>query len=74
MLRKIIIDGKQKGTFDLTLTHNSDTKSRSYQQKNSMTQISWGDAKEIIAKENLIGNSASLFKTKMKDEFILEIS
>lgn len=38
-----------------------------------MTNISWGDAKRIIAKDNLIGKSASLFKTKKHDLFILSI-
>ena len=46
---------------------------RSYEQKNSMTSISWGEAKKVIAKENLIGKSATLYKTKKKGEFTFEI-
>ncbi|MBN8682266.1 MAG: phospholipase D family protein [Chitinophagales bacterium] len=70
----ITIDGKSKGTFDLVLTHNSDTGSRSYQQKNSMTQVSWGFAKEHIAKPELIGKQARLYKTRKNNVFVLEIN
>lgn len=70
----IVIDGKPSGSFKLTLTHNPLTTTRSYEQKNSMTQVSWGAAKKIIAKDELIGKTAKLFKTKKKGEFTLEIS
>lgn len=69
----IVIDGKPSGTFKLTLTHNPRTDTRSYEQKNSMTSISWGEAKKVIAKEKLIGKSATLYKTKKKGEFTFEI-
>lgn len=45
---KIIIDGKDYGGFELILTHNPKTDTRSYQQKNSMTSLSWGNAKKFI--------------------------
>jgi HKD family nuclease len=70
----IVIDGKSAGIFKLTLTHNPLTNTRSYEQKNSMTQVSWGNAKRVIAKEGLIGRTAKLFRTKKKNEFTLEIS
>ncbi len=69
----IVIDGRSSGSFKLTLTHNPRTDTRSYEQKNSMTSISWGEAKNVIAKDNLIGKSATLYKTKKKEEFTLEI-
>ncbi|MBI3510320.1 MAG: phospholipase D family protein [Bacteroidetes bacterium] len=69
----IVIDGKPSGSFKLTLTHNPRTDTRSYEQKNSMTSISWGEAKKVIAKDNLIGKNATLYKTKKKSEFTLEI-
>lgn len=70
---KILIEGKNEGTYNLTITHNTRTDTRSFEQKNSMTQISWGDAKKVIAKDKLIGKSASLLKTKKPDHFILSI-
>lgn len=39
----IIIDGKVAGRYKLTLTHNPLTNTRSYEQNNSMTSISWGE-------------------------------
>jgi hypothetical protein len=69
-----VIEGKPSGSFKLILTHNPLTNTRSYEQNNSMTQVSWGDAKNIVAKEELIGKTAKLFKTKKKGEFTLEIS
>ena len=69
----LIVDGKNYGAFNLLITHNSNANSRSYEQKNSMTQISWGEAKKIIAKNELIGKSASLYGTDNESEFILSI-
>ena len=70
----IVLDGKAMGSFKLRLTHNTRTDTHSYKQKNSMTSISWGEAKKVIAKNRLIGKSVALRKTKKKDEFTLEIS
>jgi HKD family nuclease len=69
-----VIEDKPSGSFKLILTHNPLTNTRSYEQNNSMTQVSWGDAKKVVAKEELIGKTAKLFKTKKKGEFTLEIS
>jgi HKD family nuclease len=70
---KIIIDGKDFGNYNLKLTHNSKVGTATYQEKNSMTQVSWGEAKKLIARAELIGKTARLFKTKKKGEFILEV-
>lgn len=72
---KIIIDGTDFGDFELSLTHNTLTNTKSYLQKNSMTSLSWGNAKKIIARNELIGKSAKLFKINHKpSHFILEIA
>lgn len=68
----IIIDNTNQGSYELVITHNSKTDSASYKQKNSMTSISWGSAKKIIAKEELIGKSATLYKDQ-KDLFTIVI-
>lgn len=70
---QIIVLGKNYGSFELKLSHNSNNKLVSYEQHQPMTKIHWGYAKKIIAKDNLIGKSASLFKTKKPDQFILSI-
>ncbi|MDQ3748100.1 MAG: phospholipase D family protein [Acidobacteriota bacterium] len=71
---KLIIMGIDYGVFELTLSHNTRTDTATYEQKNSMTSISWGEAREHIAKDELIGRSAKLYKNEDKvDEFILVI-
>jgi HKD family nuclease len=73
-LFKIIVDGTDCGNFQLTLTHNTKTDTRSYEQKNSMTSISWGTAKDVIAKEELIGKSLNLYRNDgEKNEFTIVI-
>ena len=73
-LFRIVVIKKDYGTFALTLTHNPRTDTRSYEQKNSMTSISWGDAKPIIAREELIGRSAKLYGNSAKNgEYTLVI-
>lgn len=70
---RIIVEGMDFGIFELRLSHNTKTDTTSYKDKNSMTSISWGAAKKIIAKEELIGKSANLYKNNKKGEFTLEI-
>lgn len=71
-LFRIIILGKDYGTFALTITHNPRTDTRSYEQNNGMTSLSWGDAKSIIARDELIGRSAKLYSNNT-NEFSLII-
>ncbi len=71
---KIIIMGKAMGDFELGLSHNTDTNSKTYKENNCMTSLIWGDARSLIAKSELRGLNAQLFKVQdKKDEFILEI-
>lgn len=74
-LFQIIIKGKDHGIFSLALTHNTRTDTASYRQKNSMTSVIWGESKKIVAKRDLIGASAKLYKNQGTENFfILEIS
>lgn len=66
-LFKIIISGKDWGDFELILTHNTLIDTPTYKQKNSMTQVSWGDAKEIIAKDELLGKTVKLYNNIGKE-------
>lgn len=72
-LFRIVVSGKDHGTFGLTLTHNPKTNTRSYEQKNSMTSVSWGDAKVIVAKRELIGKIAKLYSSSVSGEYVLII-
>jgi len=72
-LFRIKVIGKDHGTFALTLTHNPKTNTRTYEENNSVTSISWGDTKPFIAREELIGRSAKLYDSANKGEFVLII-
>ncbi len=72
---RFIINGDDYGEFELTLSHNTKTDSAAYLQHNSMTQISWGKAKQIIAKQELIGNICKLYAvTSDLNRFVFEIA
>lgn len=71
---RIVILGVDYGIYTLKLTHSTNTNSTSYKQKNSMTQLSWEGAKELIAQEGLLRRTAFLYKSKKKPHrFTLEI-
>ena len=58
---EIIINGISNGNYDLRLTHNSKTNTKTYAQNNAMTQIHWGDAKALVAKRGLLGKHMTLY-------------
>lgn len=71
---RVVIKDVDYGTFALRLSHNTDTNSASYKQKNSMTSLHWGEARELIAKEDLLDRILSIYAdTKTADQFTLEI-
>jgi len=71
---EIRVKGVSHGTHTLKLTHNTLKTSKAYQQRNAMTQIHWGDAKEFIAKRDLLERELKLSEVVGKpNQFILEI-
>jgi HKD family nuclease len=70
---EIIIAGVSYGVYQLKLTHNSDTHTKTYLQNNAMTQIHWGQAKQLIAKPALLDSRVSLHR-RGKRFFRLSIS
>ncbi len=69
-----VIKGVNCGNFRLKLSHKTDTTSRSYEQKQPMTQVHWGKARSIIAKRDLLGRIMSLYrKDGTPPEFLIEI-
>ncbi|WP_097458976.1 phospholipase D family protein [Mangrovitalea sediminis] len=61
---RIIIAGINMGTYELLISHKTDTQSESYRQKNFMTQIHWGTAISIIADDSLLKRSLFLYKAE----------
>jgi hypothetical protein len=71
---RFVINGTTYGIFPITITHNPKTDTASYKQKNSMTQLSWGETKNLIAQDELIGKTATLYKdVTVADAFTLMI-
>lgn len=62
----LIVRGHDYGEFSLKLTHDTNTASRSFQQNNATTRLSWGSAKAIIADRDLIGKKLRLYKDLSK--------
>ena len=71
---EIIVKRLDYGTFTLRLSHNTDTTSRTYEQGNAMTSVSWGATMKIIAQRDLLGRIMSLYRRDGNPpEFLIEI-
>ena len=71
---QLVVRDVNYGVFALRLSHNSRTDTRSYEQRNSMTLLHWGEARHIIAREDLLGRTMYLYRDIMEQElFVLEI-
>ena len=69
-----IIRGVDYGPHTLQLSHNTRTDTTAYTQRNSMTQLHWGEARQIIAHEDLLDRTLFLYRDDAQDDlFILEI-
>lgn len=60
----LVIRGINKGVFRVTITHDNRTNTTMYQQRNFMTAMSWGTAREHVAQENLIGSILRLYRSE----------
>ena len=71
---QLVIRDVNYGVFSLKLSHNSRTDTRAYQQHNGMTQLHWGEARHIIAREDLLGRTMYIYRDSIDDGlFVLEI-
>ncbi len=59
---EIIIKNISYGTFNLEITHDPRTNTKSYKQSNTMTKIKWGEARSLIAKRDLLGRTLKLYQ------------
>ena len=70
----IYTKGEFQGEYMLKISHNNDTASTTYLQKNSMTNVSWGDAKGVIANKDLLGRILFLSrKDSTPPEYMISI-
>lgn len=69
---QLIINGKDCGFFNLTVTHRTDSDSETFLQANSVTDLRWGKAINYIKNPELKGEKLQLLKKG--DLFIIKIN
>lgn len=68
------VNGVYYGSKMLALKHDARTDTRSYEQKNSMTHLRWGELKPFVAQPELLGEVLKLYLVDDKvTEFLIEI-
>lgn len=71
---QLVVKGVSYGEFDLRIAHTTSTTTRSYKQRNAMSRLSWGAAREYVARPDLIGRRLSLYRDNASPKkFVLEI-
>jgi len=71
---RLIIRDVDYGVYTLRLSHNTRTDTSAYRRKNSMTQLHWGLARNLIAREDLLDRTMYLYRDETgPDLFVLEI-
>jgi hypothetical protein len=71
---RLIIRDVDYGVFTLRLSHNTRTDTAAYEQNNSMTQLHWGEARPLVAREDLLDRIMYLYRDETDpDLFVLEI-
>jgi len=70
----LIVKGVNHGTHQLWIRHTNSTDSTAYEQRNAMSRLSWGTAKDFIQRRDLIGRTLSLYRDAARPErFLIEI-
>ncbi len=69
---EIVIKNISYGIYELEVTHNPKTNTRSYKQGNVTTKIKWGEARSLIANRDLLDRTLRLFK-KNSTDFVIVI-
>jgi HKD family nuclease len=71
---EIIIKGINYGEHWLTLSHNTNTQSKSYKQNNAMTNLRWEPIKHLVRNRDLMGRTMFLYRKDTKTpQFLIEI-
>ena len=71
---RVVIKNVDYGVFGMHLTHDSRKNSRAYQQRNSMTQLHWGEVAPLVTHEDLLGRTMYLYQDcDQPNFFVLEI-
>ncbi|WP_188455455.1 hypothetical protein [Virgibacillus oceani] len=69
-----VIEGVDYGKYELELKHDIRTNTKTYEQRQPMTHLLWGDARELVVNENLLGKELTLYSVRdTVDEYLIEI-
>ena len=69
----IYIRGVRKTRLDLTIRHSRSKRSATYLQHNAVTHLSWGRARQIIARPFLLGSTLTLYRSKSRRDYLIDI-
>ncbi|MFQ5452391.1 MAG: phospholipase D family protein, partial [Candidatus Paceibacterota bacterium] len=69
---EIVIKNISYAVYNLEVTHDPRTNTPSYEQRNVMTKIKWGDARPLIARRDLLDRTLKLYR-KNSTEFEIVI-
>ncbi|MBC2318505.1 hypothetical protein HCC18_16795 [Listeria booriae] len=70
-----IIDGIEYGWHELNIKHDTRKNTITYRQKQPMTHLMWGTAKDLICNEALLSKELRMYSIDSRvDEFLIEIA
>lgn len=71
---QLVVQGVNHGDFDLVIAHSTSTTNTTYLQRNSTTRLRWGQVRQYVAHERLLGCSLMLYRdTDLATRFLIEI-
>lgn len=71
---QLVIKGVNYGEYKLRIGHTTSTDTRSYEQRNAMTRLSWGPIRKHVAKEQYINRTVSLYRDSNDPKrFLIEL-
>ncbi|MCF8428401.1 MAG: phospholipase D family protein [Bacteroidia bacterium] len=68
---EVVVSGSSYGEHNLLVSYNPAFESN---QRNYTTSIHWGNVRNIIANENLLGNELNLYRKTGTNTFVIEIT
>lgn len=66
---RMIIKGIDYGVYELDLSHNSDDNSKTALQNNALTSLHWGQAKPLVAHQELLGGILCIYAPDTGSDF-----
>ncbi|KQU58729.1 hypothetical protein ASG66_17060 [Bacillus sp. Leaf406] len=69
-----VVEGVDFGSYLLEMKHDTRTNTTTYQQRQPMTHLLWGESRHLVSNPNLLGKTLRLMKVKgSNSEFLIEI-